>query len=204
MIDVFLVRHGQSESNAQWIIAWITDVPLSEKWKQQAQLLKEYLISQNLNVDRIYSSPLIRAYDTISPYVDSQNIEITQDDRLKEKYLWVHEYRPASELFNDWFHADPYNYNDPEWYESYAECVERLRWFFEDKIFYEKDSKILISSHAWVTRAMIAVLKNLTHEIPYLRIQNASFTHYRIDETTLNAECVTFAYDMYLRDKNLI
>ncbi len=204
MIDLYLVRHWESEANALWILAWHTDVPLSEKWKAQAEALTQFLLDQNLEIDVIYSSPLVRAYDTISPYAASQNLEPITDERLKEKYLWVHEYRPVSELFTDGFHADPYTYNEPNWYESYEQCVVRVRWFLDDKIFNQKDSKILISSHAGLTRAIIAVLKDLTHEISFLRIQNASFTHYRIDETTLKAECIQFAYDMYLREANMI
>jgi broad specificity phosphatase PhoE len=59
---LYLIRHGQSEGNAQGIIQGWLDFPLSERGSQQARRLAERMASSPL--DRIYASDLRRAAET--------------------------------------------------------------------------------------------------------------------------------------------
>ncbi len=58
MKEIFLVRHARQD-----ITAFNLDVPLSEKGHLQAELLKQRL--KNESFDKLYSSTLIRAVETI-------------------------------------------------------------------------------------------------------------------------------------------
>ena len=142
MIDLYLVRHGESLANAQWRIAGHTDTPLSEKWMKQAQALKSFLESEKLEIDLVYSSPLQRAYNTIDSYAKNNALSIMTDERLKEIFLGNKEEKLVSELFSDEFHKNPFYYTESGWYESYADCTERVRWFLLEHIFSQKNKKI--------------------------------------------------------------
>lgn len=62
MISLFLIRHGQTESNAAGIITGSTDVFLSEEGREQARLLGEEICGTKF--DCIYASGLIRSQET--------------------------------------------------------------------------------------------------------------------------------------------
>lgn len=204
MIDLYLVRHGESEANLSNRIAGHLDTPLSEKWQQQAVCLKKYLLDAWYDFDEIYSSPLQRAYNTIVAYAKEKNKEIITDDRLKEKYLWPQEGALKSEVFWDGYHEDPYYFESGKSYESYETLTQKVEWFLREEIFSKTRKSVLVSCHAGVTRSFVAALTWITRETAHLQVQNASLTHYQIDENSLEATCEKFSYDVYLREQGLI
>ena len=62
MKRVYLVRHGQTESSAKHAYSGQADIPLTELGRRQAREAGEQL--RGAGVDRIYTSPLVRAADT--------------------------------------------------------------------------------------------------------------------------------------------
>lgn len=60
-MEIYLIRHGQSESNLNHIVSGQIDTPLSKLGKKQAIELRRILPTK---YDRVYSSPLSRAKDT--------------------------------------------------------------------------------------------------------------------------------------------
>ncbi|MDD4877548.1 MAG: histidine phosphatase family protein [Candidatus Nanoarchaeia archaeon] len=65
-LDIWFMRHGESEMNkSPHIIQGRSEhVKLSEKGFVQAEKLGERLLKEGVKFDAVYSSPLIRAYDT--------------------------------------------------------------------------------------------------------------------------------------------
>lgn len=61
--ELFVVRHGQSEANAQGIAQGRADYPLSERGRVQARLTGEHLAAIG-QIRAIYASPLLRAGET--------------------------------------------------------------------------------------------------------------------------------------------
>ena len=93
---IYLVRHGQSETNVSDTFAGQLNTPLSELGMKQSNCLLEFF--KNVKIDEIYSSVLQRAYDTIKPVADALNIKIKTDDRIKEIYGGD---KPKFALYND-------------------------------------------------------------------------------------------------------
>ena len=62
MRKIFLVRHGESQWNTLKKIQGQQDIPLTEGGLKQANLIGNRLMNEK--IDRIYSSDLIRAFDT--------------------------------------------------------------------------------------------------------------------------------------------
>ena len=67
---VFLVRHGITAWNKQMRLQGREDIPLSEEGREQAlhcaAFIGKALPQNRLQLQRVYTSPLMRAYDTAS------------------------------------------------------------------------------------------------------------------------------------------
>jgi broad specificity phosphatase PhoE len=63
-MDILLVRHGESEGNAQERMQGSSDFPLTERGREQARRLSGWLEAQAVVWDRLYASPLKRAWGT--------------------------------------------------------------------------------------------------------------------------------------------
>ncbi|MEX2409948.1 MAG: phosphoglycerate mutase family protein [Candidatus Paceibacterota bacterium] len=75
MLKIYIARHGQNEDNANGILNGHRDFPLTEIGKQQARELAKGIKSSELEFDAVYSSPLIRAYETASIVADDLNLQ---------------------------------------------------------------------------------------------------------------------------------
>ena len=92
-----LVRHGESLANKETFFAGQTDVPLLESGINQATLSAEF-VKENYNVDKIYSSDLMRAYSTAQCFSKVLGVEITKDKALREIYAGEWEGKQHSAL----------------------------------------------------------------------------------------------------------
>ena len=61
---LFLIRHGEPRQHSDRIFLGQTDVPLSERGREQAVAASDELVSLHCLPDRIYSSDLLRARET--------------------------------------------------------------------------------------------------------------------------------------------
>lgn len=84
---LFLVRHGESQFNAEGRIQGQLDVPLSELGRRQALAVAERFAAERFAaepLDAIFSSPLSRALDTANAIAARLNVDVRTDERLKE------------------------------------------------------------------------------------------------------------------------
>lgn len=84
-MKLYLVRHGESEGNFNRIYCGHTDVELTQKGILQAQNMAK--LFEDINIEKIYSSPLKRAYNTANEISKLKKIEIETSDLLKERYF---------------------------------------------------------------------------------------------------------------------
>jgi broad specificity phosphatase PhoE len=63
-INIFIARHGQNEDNANGILNGHRDLPLTEIGREQARQSGAAIKKLDLTFTRVYSSPLVRAYET--------------------------------------------------------------------------------------------------------------------------------------------
>ncbi|MEE9286098.1 MAG: histidine phosphatase family protein, partial [Dehalococcoidia bacterium] len=64
-MHLFLIRHGETESNRLGLALGRADIPLNERGRWQAQRLARALAPETLAA--IYSSPLSRSRNTAHP-----------------------------------------------------------------------------------------------------------------------------------------
>ncbi len=82
---LIFVRHGYSEANEKNIFAGITDVPLTNIGKQQAELTAKFL--SQYAIDVLYSSNLKRAMQTAQPIAEQTGLPIIPNEQLREMDL---------------------------------------------------------------------------------------------------------------------
>lgn len=83
MTTFLIIRHGYSKSNEHGFFTGQTDVPLSPLGIEQAHQTAHYLYN-NFKIDRLYSSPLQRAFNTALPISHLFNLPIQIENDFKE------------------------------------------------------------------------------------------------------------------------
>jgi 2,3-bisphosphoglycerate-dependent phosphoglycerate mutase len=80
---LFLVRHGETDWNAEGRLQGHTDRPLSDYGRRQAQQLAGEL--ENEELEAIYSSDLARAHETAEIVGERLGLPVVLDPDLREK-----------------------------------------------------------------------------------------------------------------------
>ena len=78
MVKVILIRHGETDWNTQQIFRGRIDIPLNESGLAQARAVRESL--KDTKIDRIYSSPLSRAFETARILGENRNLKIETEE----------------------------------------------------------------------------------------------------------------------------
>ena len=113
--EIIIVRHGESLGNINRIMLGNTDLDMSLRGYKQAEACADFLAEET--IDAIYSSDLIRAYNTAKPHAERHGLEIIKDERLREMHVGAWENRPFVEI------AEEYPEMHREWRETYATIV---------------------------------------------------------------------------------
>ncbi len=82
MIKLLIVRHAEAQGNREHRFIGQSDVPLTDNGRAQTVALTRRLSSVGIN--RIVSSDLQRATDTIAPIAEKLGIAIEPEPRLRE------------------------------------------------------------------------------------------------------------------------
>ena len=93
---IIIQRHGESAGNANHLYLGHTDMPLTEKGREQARLAAESLRDEKIDV--IYSSDLSRAYQTAEPHAALRGLSINTSDQLREVFAGDWEGLPNDEI----------------------------------------------------------------------------------------------------------
>lgn len=94
MPHLYFTRHGQTIWNVENKICGATDISLTDLGHQQAVTLGKEILSQNLQIDEILYSPLIRAAETARHISEVTGIPMQMEPRLKEQNFGRYESTP--------------------------------------------------------------------------------------------------------------
>lgn len=86
---LYLVRHGQSEGNAENRFGGHSATPLSARGRREAEQTARALLPENITA--IYSSDLPRAVHTAEPLARAIGVEINQTSAFRERSVGVME-----------------------------------------------------------------------------------------------------------------
>ena len=186
MLNVYLLRHGQTEWNADGNrYCGRTDLPLTDKGVQQAQLVREQL--KDISFKAIYSSPLQRAYGTAQ--IASGGKEVIKDDRLieadfgdwesKSKEQFIEE-NPA--LWERW-NKEPLITQAGGTGETAQTIINRMNGFFTSILQKHPSGNILVVAHNGVNRLYLAHKLGMNvKDYRKITLDNSTVSLFQLDE----------------------
>lgn len=183
-MNIYLVRHGESQANLEKLFYGVLDSPLTKKGIEDAKLAAKKL--KNLPVEALYASPLQRAYVTAEYLAEEMNLPIQADERLVEQGFGSFEGFTYEELkeshghvFTDYYHGS-WCTETPLGGESFQEMVERIEPFLQEVI--SKNQDCLIVSHNGVMRTILYLLLDLSPQhVHRLYFSQGDYCHFEKD-----------------------
>ena len=166
-MELYLIRHGQTVWNAAGKLQGSCDIELNSFGRQAAGELGQKLDSTEF--DLIFSSPLIRAFETACLIRGHRNIQIIRDERLKEISFGVNEgsdYKMwiAKDSPYRFFFSETEKYVPPEQGESFEQVCLRTKDFAKDKLegLFGKAERVMVVAHGTSNAALMCYLENRT------------------------------------------
>jgi broad specificity phosphatase PhoE len=163
-LKLFVVRHGETEWNAQKKLQGHLDSPLTTNGIYHAKLLGKKL--ETISLDSIISSPSERAMHTARIVRGKRPLAIEADKRLKEINLGSWQGKTFVEIKE----TDPNTYENyvkyPKLYkrdekgaESLTDVIDRVHGFLEDMENRHQPGNYLIVTHGVVVKALQLICK---------------------------------------------
>ncbi len=158
MTKIYLIRHCEADGNHRRVFQGHINTDITELGAKQLDILAERF--RDIYVDKIYSSPLIRAMKTAEAAVRGRGIEIIPFDDLIELNGGVLENQPFKETFDahpdlaDIWNNHPQDFapdeGEPMW-EAYERIYNATMFLAKSN----KDKTIAISAHGGVIRCLM-------------------------------------------------
>lgn len=165
MTRIYIVRHGQTDSNLRHTCLGLKDVPLNKTGRRQAKELAARL--KNISIDTVYTSPLKRAVETVSPYLEMKNMNMRMSFGLIERdygewddmtYDEIEQKYP--EEYRKWV-ENLISYKVPGG-ESAEDVQARVNAFLKKALRENENKNILLVTHLGTARHIISSLLGLS------------------------------------------
>ncbi|MBT3642392.1 histidine phosphatase family protein [archaeon] len=157
---LILVRHGETEFNLGRIMQGHANSGLTPRGKMQAEQLAKRLSKEKIDV--IYSSDLKRCEDTIRPFLNKTNIQITFHRELRERNYGIFDGEPADDFLNymkeNGFFGD-YS-SKPPGGENLPEVQKRMMEKINEILDIEHGKTILVVTHGGAKTSFLLGLFN--------------------------------------------
>jgi uncharacterized phosphatase len=150
-----LIRHGQTDWNAENRYQGSSDVPLNGTGRQQAHLLGESMRGESWDV--IYSSPSVRALDTAKAVAAAIGVDagaIITDHDFMERGYGEAEGLTGPEREAKWPEGDWPGLE--QWEDAAARSIKALRRVVEA----HPGERILVVCHGGIINAILATLSD--------------------------------------------
>ena len=170
MLKIFLTRHGQNLDNLHGILNGHRDEPLTPLGEEQAHTTAKYIKEAGLEFDKIYSSPLKRAYRTAEILAHELGLaqpEIEQD--LIERDFGIMSGNPVSKIEEmcapDIIKTNTITYFlSPEGAETFPQLLERAKKVIEYIQASHSEGSILLVTHGDIGKMIYAAYYGLDWE----------------------------------------
>lgn len=162
-MELYIIRHGETDWNKDKRLQGRSDTILNEYGIELAEITANAL--KDVRFDRIYSSPLKRAYQTAEIIRAERDLPIITDERLIEISFGEYEGIPMAKRPADFqkFFDEPENYVPAKGGETYESLVSRAGDFIYNEIvpLTDRYERVLIVAHGALNKALML---NLNHQ----------------------------------------
>jgi len=181
--NLYIVRHGETDWNAQGLLQGHKDIPLNKTGKKQAQELAIRL--NKIDFVRSFSSDLLRAKETAQIIVLAKKIAVETTKILRERRFgkfegrhWREdkEYQQLIDDFQKLSQEERYKSKPYEDTESDEELMAKLIPFLREISIAHPGKNILIATHGGTMRAFLTHLGWATYKtLPPGSISNTAY-----------------------------
>lgn len=198
----YLVRHGQTDWNAQFRWQGHTDIPLNDTGREQARLLAAAL--SHIPFDRAVSSDSIRAVETVRIVLGDRSLEIETDPDLREFNAGAFEGLTWDEIRAQY--PDAVTAMNTDWFgfvfpggESRGQMAERAAGAVRRLLDDGRGTHILIGLHGMSLRGILYhhFPQIVAHPMDLQWIENTAVTIFR--QTGAALEMVQLANAAHLQ-----
>lgn len=201
MRKIYLVRHGQTETNSRDVVTGEYGA-LSEKGRDQAAQLAERFL--HVDFDHLISSDYERANETASFIAKTKNREIITEPLIRElrRPTEFHGVSRTSKEYEAFLSALDENVNDPNWHfsdeENFFDLFKRVEAFF-NKI-EDLDGDLVVVSHSRIIMTMtmyVMMGKQLTPDTWKLGMRHLLVSNTGITTLLYNSEMKQWKLQMF-------
>ncbi len=159
-MTIYIARHGQTQLNLEDRVCGSTDIPLTETGLYQAEKLADNC--ENLDIDIIIASPMIRAQQTARAVSERIGLPIITDNRLREQDFGRWEGYPRK--------APEYQQEKRRYFanhtggESVLKLAQRVYNALDDIIDTYRGKNVLIVCHGGVARTVRSYFTDMENE----------------------------------------
>lgn len=152
-MKIYIVRHGQNEDNAHGILNGHRDLPLTSIGLEQAQQIAMKIKESWITFDKIYSSPLQRAYKTAEIIATTLSMELPEKEpALIERDFGEMTWKLASDIEKlcapDIIKTDTITYFlSPVWAETFPMLLTRAKNYLRSLENQQDNQTVLLVTH---------------------------------------------------------
>lgn len=167
MLNIYIARHGQDEDNVNGILNGHRDMPLTLLGEKQANDLAEKIKALKITFERIYSSPLRRAYKTalkVSSLLKMAKPEVMYELIEREFGIMTGKSHTDIEKYcgPNILKTETVTYFlSPEGAETFPQLIERGKIVLEKVNRNHKDGNVLLVCHGDIGKMIYAAYYNL-------------------------------------------
>jgi broad specificity phosphatase PhoE len=164
MKQLFFVRHGQTEWNAERRMQGQWNSDLNELGRRQADDHGKLLLQHG--IEAMFVSPLARTRETAQVINSYLSLPLVFDDRIMEWDCGDWSGHRYDEVMQKWsrqwaeFQADRYHYRGPGC-ENFPDMIDRTAPFLAE-LMQHQANVIAVVSHGMIAKAMVASLLQLS------------------------------------------
>jgi broad specificity phosphatase PhoE len=164
MVNIILIRHGETDWNTEQVFRGRIDVPLNQVGISQAEAVGFSL--RDRDIDALYSSPLKRALETAQMLAKGRKLEIKSEEGFIDINfgLWQGIFHQKvkedfKDLYTRWI-TEPHKVTFPEG-ESLAEVKVRAQKALNSIVKENPGRTVAIVSHRVVNKVLLCTVLNL-------------------------------------------
>ncbi|TFE00803.1 histidine phosphatase family protein [Jeotgalibacillus sp. R-1-5s-1] len=174
MTILCMIRHGETDWNAERRLQGQTDIPLNEKGRRQARITAAHLKKDQWDV--ILSSPLSRARETADLIAQEVQLPVIEIEEFIERTFGDAEGMTQDERANTF----------PERKYPNEETVEvfhdRLKKGLKHITEHYPDKRVILVAHGAVINAILSILSEGEIGSGKTRLENAGISHFHFKD----------------------
>lgn len=168
---LYIIRHGETDWNVKRRFQGRSDIPLNDEGRRLARVTSEAL--RDIPFNKIYTSPLKRAYETAMIIKGGRDIPVITEQRIIEIGFGEYEglccgkdnYNIPDPAFMNFFDR-PEAYKPPRGAEGIDELKARTADFLREIVYNRnmENDTILVSTHGAALRGLLSFINDTALE----------------------------------------